>query len=157
MMSALLELTCASLPRFLVQAGLGKTLQAIAVAAAYHEEWPLLVIAPSGLRANWIDEIRHWLPQQWLDAPAPAASWVNRKKVRKKTADTIPAAVHAVASADELPSNVDSLAPITIVSYDLLPKLSGATECLQFMWYLCTEDTCQCVSFGATNTACGNM
>ena len=45
--------------------------------------------------------------------------------MRKKTADAIPAAVHAVGSADELPRSVDSLAPITIVSYDLLPKLSG--------------------------------
>lgn len=111
-----------------VRPGLGKTLQALAVAAAYHEEWPLLVIAPSGLRANWTDEIRHWLPQQWLDVPAPAASWINRKKVRKKTADAIPAAVHSVASADELPNSADSLAPITIVSYDLLPKLSGVSR-----------------------------
>lgn len=28
----------------------GKTVQAIAVAAAYRDEWPLLVIAPSSLR-----------------------------------------------------------------------------------------------------------
>lgn len=28
----------------------GKTVQAIAVAAAYRDEWPLLIIAPSSLR-----------------------------------------------------------------------------------------------------------
>ncbi len=106
--------------------GLGKTLQAIAMVAAYREEWPLLILAPSGLRANWLDEIRRWLPQQWLDVPAPAASWANRKKMTKKAAAVVPAAVHAVASADELPSSVDSLAPITIISYDLLPKLSAS-------------------------------
>eukprot|EP01043_Picozoa_sp_COSAG02_P050350 COSAG02_NODE_5167_length_4576_cov_8.229171_4_plen_545_part_00 len=118
--------------------GLGKTLQAIAMAAAYREEWPLLILAPSGLRANWIDEIRNWLPQQWLDVAAPAASWVNRKKMTKKAAAAMPAAVHAVASADELPRSVDSLAPITIISYDLLPKLS-ASELPEARVIICDE------------------
>ena len=42
--------------------GLGKTCMAIAVAAIYRQEWPLLIICPGGLRANWRAELDHWLP-----------------------------------------------------------------------------------------------
>lgn len=31
----------------------GKTVQAIAVASCYRDEWPLLIIAPSSLRGKW--------------------------------------------------------------------------------------------------------
>ncbi|KAI7838398.1 hypothetical protein COHA_007802 [Chlorella ohadii] len=41
--------------------GLGKTVQAIAVAAAYRDEWPLLIIAPSSLREAWADALHRWL------------------------------------------------------------------------------------------------
>lgn len=42
--------------------GLGKTLQALAVACAYREDWPILIVAPSSLRANWRDEATKWVP-----------------------------------------------------------------------------------------------
>ncbi|CAM9562188.1 unnamed protein product, partial [Scytosiphon promiscuus] len=42
--------------------GLGKTLQALAVACAYREDWPVLVVAPSSLRANWKKEATKWVP-----------------------------------------------------------------------------------------------
>lgn len=45
-----------------MQMGLGKTLQAIAVAAYYKEAWPLLIIVPSSLRYVWIEELEKWLP-----------------------------------------------------------------------------------------------
>lgn len=32
--------------------GLGKTVQAIALASAYRDEWPVLVVAPSSLRGE---------------------------------------------------------------------------------------------------------
>lgn len=41
--------------------GLGKTLQAIAVARIYRSDWPLLIICPSSLRLNWKDELLTWL------------------------------------------------------------------------------------------------
>ncbi|GAB4813670.1 hypothetical protein N2152v2_000716 [Parachlorella kessleri] len=41
--------------------GLGKTVQAIAIAAAYRDEWPVLVIAPSSLREQWADALHRWL------------------------------------------------------------------------------------------------
>ena len=41
--------------------GLGKTLQALAIAQYYRAEWPLLVVCPSSLRANWAKEAQQWL------------------------------------------------------------------------------------------------
>lgn len=35
-----------------LQMGLGKTVQAIALASAYRDEWPVLVVAPSSLRGE---------------------------------------------------------------------------------------------------------
>uniref|UniRef100_A0A8C4NXX1 Zinc finger, RAN-binding domain containing 3 n=1 Tax=Dicentrarchus labrax TaxID=13489 RepID=A0A8C4NXX1_DICLA len=43
--------------------GLGKTVQAIAVAYAYRREWPLLVVVPSSLKYPWIEELERWIPE----------------------------------------------------------------------------------------------
>lgn len=59
--------------------GLGKTLQAIAIAAyykcvhlarvinEYRDDWPLLVIAPSSLCLQWTQEIKKWVDEALLD------------------------------------------------------------------------------------------
>lgn len=46
-----------------VQMGLGKTVQAIAIACAYRKEWPLLVVVPSSLKYPWIEELERWIPE----------------------------------------------------------------------------------------------
>lgn len=43
--------------------GLGKTIQAIAVAYSYRNEWPLLIVVPSSLKYPWIEEIEKWIPE----------------------------------------------------------------------------------------------
>ncbi|XP_007894390.1 DNA annealing helicase and endonuclease ZRANB3 isoform X3 [Callorhinchus milii] len=43
--------------------GLGKTIQAIAVAYMYKAEWPLLIVVPSSLKYPWIEEIEKWIPE----------------------------------------------------------------------------------------------
>lgn len=43
--------------------GVGKTLQAIAVAAAYRHEGAILVAVPASLRLMWAEEIERWIPQ----------------------------------------------------------------------------------------------
>uniref|UniRef100_A0A672YDA3 Zinc finger, RAN-binding domain containing 3 n=1 Tax=Sphaeramia orbicularis TaxID=375764 RepID=A0A672YDA3_9TELE len=43
--------------------GLGKTVQAIAVAYTYRQEWPLLVVVPSSLKYPWIEELERWIPE----------------------------------------------------------------------------------------------
>ncbi|KAL4428086.1 hypothetical protein ABPG75_002175 [Micractinium tetrahymenae] len=42
--------------------GVGKTVQAIALASCYQDEWPLLVIVPASLRLVWAEELEKWLP-----------------------------------------------------------------------------------------------
>ncbi|GFE53558.1 hypothetical protein BaOVIS_009620 [Babesia ovis] len=42
--------------------GLGKTLQALAISAFYHVNWPLLIVCPSSLRFQWRDQCLRWLP-----------------------------------------------------------------------------------------------
>ena len=42
--------------------GTGKTIQAIAIAYCYREEWPLLIICPSSLKYMWREELIKWLP-----------------------------------------------------------------------------------------------
>ena len=41
--------------------GVGKTIQALALAAIYQQSWPLLIICPSSLKYTWQDEILNWL------------------------------------------------------------------------------------------------
>ncbi|XP_075037055.1 DNA annealing helicase and endonuclease ZRANB3 isoform X2 [Mixophyes fleayi] len=43
--------------------GLGKTIQAIAVAYYYRDEWPLLIVVPSSLKYPWIEEMEKWIPE----------------------------------------------------------------------------------------------
>lgn len=43
--------------------GLGKTIQAIAIAVYYKADWPLLIICPSSLRLNWSNEFAKWVPE----------------------------------------------------------------------------------------------
>ena len=50
--------------RFLLgdEMGVGKTIQALAVASVYIQDWPMLIICPKSLKLTWRDEIRRWLP-----------------------------------------------------------------------------------------------
>lgn len=42
--------------------GVGKTIQAIASAYCYMDEWPVLVICPASIKYNWRDEFMRWIP-----------------------------------------------------------------------------------------------
>ena len=90
--------------------GVGKTLQALAVAAAYRPEWPALVICPASLRLVWAEEVERWL-----------GGVVRPGRV---------AVVDASASAPPPPG--DPAAPdLVITSYEMLARLSCAA---------CTKD-----------------
>jgi len=41
--------------------GVGKTVQALAICTVYKEEWPCLILCPSSLKYNWMNEIATWL------------------------------------------------------------------------------------------------
>jgi SWI/SNF-related matrix-associated actin-dependent regulator 1 of chromatin subfamily A len=42
--------------------GVGKTIQGIATASAFVEEWPVLVLCPACVKLNWRDEFLKWVP-----------------------------------------------------------------------------------------------
>ena len=44
--------------------GVGKTVQAIAIANLFKSDWPLLIITPASLKYQWADELIKWLP--WM-------------------------------------------------------------------------------------------
>lgn len=89
--------------------GVGKTVQAIALAAAYRtDDWPLLVVAPSSLRLVWAEEMEKWL----LDL-----SPRNIHVIMDKT-DAIRPSLKA-GEGPELPE-------VTIISYRMLEHLTCA-------------------------------
>ena len=42
--------------------GVGKTIQAIAIAYIYRTDWPMLIVTPASLKFTWRDELLKWLP-----------------------------------------------------------------------------------------------
>lgn len=38
-------------------------MQAILIAAAFEESWPLLIVCPSTLRQMWENSLKEWLPE----------------------------------------------------------------------------------------------
>lgn len=42
--------------------GLGKTLQALALAHYYLADWPILILTPSSMKYSWEEAVRVWLP-----------------------------------------------------------------------------------------------
>lgn len=44
-----------------IDMGLGKTIQGVASMTMYHNEWPVLVLCPSGARYHWENEFKQWL------------------------------------------------------------------------------------------------
>jgi len=88
--------------------GVGKTLQAIALAAAYSDEWPLLVVAPASLRLVWAEELEAWLP-----------------RLR-------PSLVHVIEGRGQRltgRSDAAALPPVTITSFEMMKRLSCAHCC----------------------------
>lgn len=82
--------------------GLGKSLQALAFAAYYRSDWPLLIISPASMVATWAEQLHRWLPS------------VSNSKV---------AVVFDGKSASE---HLD--AHITIVSFDLVCKVIECSD-----------------------------
>ena len=76
--------------------GLGKTVQAIAIAHQYRSEWPVLVVCPVSLTFNWANEF-----MQWTDMPLTR--------------------IHTVAKQKSIPSTAD----VVLVSYTMLDQLEA--------------------------------
>eukprot|EP01102_Stenamoeba_stenopodia_P020096 TRINITY_DN7727_c0_g1_i4.p1 TRINITY_DN7727_c0_g1~~TRINITY_DN7727_c0_g1_i4.p1 ORF type:complete len:674 (+),score=170.01 TRINITY_DN7727_c0_g1_i4:489-2510(+) len=83
--------------------GLGKTLQAIAIASYYRSEWPLLIITPSSLRVHWAEQIERWIPDVYGED------------------------IKVIANGKSKPDAV-----VNIVSYDLLPRMTTVLSTVRF-------------------------
>jgi len=90
------------------EAGTGKTLQALAAAAAYAQEGPLLIVCPSSLRRQWAEEVELWYP-----GLHPAGLTVVYSQADIPRLDDIPP-LAARARGERAPPRV------AIVSYKLL-------------------------------------
>jgi SNF2 family DNA or RNA helicase len=96
--------------------GVGKTIQALALCAAYYEEWPALIIVPSSLRYNWEKEAKIWLSYYFKneDKDEVHVLWKKSDGLGKK-------------------------AKIVIISYDLAKDLSKEIEARLFHVVVCDE------------------
>ena len=110
------------------QMGLGKTVQAIAVAACYREEWPVLILVPTSLRGAWEQALVKWLGLEASDAGSAGAR-ASRASRR--------ATVAAVGSGAEA-KKIDG-ATFVIVPYSLVGKMAGALTQKRFQVVVCDE------------------
>jgi len=118
--------------------GLGKTAQALAVAACYREEWPLLIACPTSLMENWRNELKKWLGPELLGAASVAGggSKAKGKGKRKRAAAVDEYGVQIISKTAEF--DASKVAPVTIVSYGLIPKIAEAAKGL-FLVVVCDE------------------
>lgn len=82
--------------------GVGKTVQALALAAAYRSDsWPVLVIVPASMRLQWAEEFEKWLPG------------LN------------PGSIHLIADkSDQLRPTDKTLPPVCIISFRMMEHLT---------------------------------
>ena len=76
--------------------GVGKTIQALAIACVYADDWPIVIICPSSLRYNWREEILKWMP------------WIKHSDV------------HLITYGRE---SIHNYSKIYIMSYDIAVKI----------------------------------
>ena len=74
--------------------GVGKTIQAVAVCAAYRDNWPVLIVCPTSLKFNWRSEILKWLGEDGVTS--------SMIQVINTSKDTIYKAVQFVICRDFL-------------------------------------------------------
>lgn len=91
--------------------GLGKSLQALAVASFYRLEWPLLIVAPASMVANWREQVYTWIP----DLPQEEVQAVFDGKVGALTGSVV------------------------ILSYDLAVRLAALIRARQFRVVIADE------------------
>ncbi len=98
--------------------GTGKTVQALALAACYRTDWPVLVVTPAAVRSMWAEQIEQWLGE-WL----------------------LPSDIHVIcASNDQLYDSTKALRPkVTIVSYHMLHRLRTSIGSWKWGVVICDE------------------
>uniref|UniRef100_A0A3B0N253 DEAD-box family helicase, putative n=1 Tax=Theileria annulata TaxID=5874 RepID=A0A3B0N253_THEAN len=133
--------------------GLGKTLQALAIAAFYQKDWPLLIICPSSLRFQWMDQCLTWLPhlvdeyQILMVMSSKPFTDSGKRTKREKTMfdfddfDTYYAYSNAKTAKTKTKSKSISfdlldMYKVVIISYDLMVRIK---ELKEFNAVICDE------------------
>ncbi|BAM41673.1 uncharacterized protein TOT_040000054 [Theileria orientalis strain Shintoku] len=134
--------------------GLGKSLQALAISAFYQKDWPLLIICPSSLKYQWMEQCVTWLPhlvteeEILLIKTSKQFSKENMKVnvVRKRRKNTKQEHDESTASEEKYRSEYEGVSrgsesegkpvKIVIISYDLLAR---AEESEHFETIICDE------------------
>lgn len=117
--------------------GVGKTVQALAVAAAFRSEWPLLIVCPASLRLVWAEEVERWLGG--VVRPADVA-------VVDCSAAAPPPPPRAGSEAATATSSSAQRQPrVIITSYEMLARLSCAA---------CTKDAARAAVERSDPRAC---
>ncbi|XP_039293290.1 SWI/SNF-related matrix-associated actin-dependent regulator of chromatin subfamily A-like protein 1 isoform X2 [Nilaparvata lugens] len=86
--------------------GLGKTIQALGIASYYRNDWPLLIVCPSSMRYQWLEDVCRLLPSVPM----------HNIFVLKTGKDYIE----------------ESLVKVLILSYDLLGRMSKLLNSIKF-------------------------
>lgn len=97
---------------FAFRKGLGKTIQSIASMACYRQDWPILVLSPSGARYHWQAEFLHWLGRE---------SKVNKED--RCTSELLTKENVHVLTSGSVPIFPNPNTKIVICSYGLIVKL----------------------------------
>jgi SNF2 family DNA or RNA helicase len=103
------------------EVGVGKTLQALALAAAYAHEGPILIIVPASLRFMWAEQV-----EKWLRVPPHAC--------------TVVLGVGNMPELDDLPRRGDpqpaaAASPrVVITSYHMLQQVDHNVDWARFAW-----------------------
>jgi len=81
--------------------GVGKSFQAIALAACHAEEWtPLLIICPASIRLLWAEELEKWLPSL-----APSSVSLIQARADWRPHDTAATPAATAAGPDAAPAD----------------------------------------------------
>ncbi|ONM59984.1 chromatin remodeling factor18 [Zea mays] len=107
--------------------GLGKTLQAIAVASCLRDAWPVLVISPSSLRLHWASAI-----QSWLNIPVE-----DILVVLPHTGGSHKAGFRVAYSNSKGDFHLDGV--FNVISYDVVPKIQSTLLDLDFKIVIADE------------------
>eukprot|EP00850_Spirogloea_muscicola_P004277 SM000018S03642 [mRNA] locus=s18:505658:512598:+ [translate_table: standard] len=96
--------------------GVGKTIQAIALATCFRDLGPLLVVCPASMRLAWAEEIERWM------------TYLS------------PTDIHLVfGRRDDVDGKEGRLPKVVVTSYTMLPRIRASLSCIQWGMVIADE------------------
>eukprot|EP01125_Pyxidicula_operculata_P005146 TRINITY_DN1877_c0_g1_i2.p1 TRINITY_DN1877_c0_g1~~TRINITY_DN1877_c0_g1_i2.p1 ORF type:complete len:636 (-),score=129.79 TRINITY_DN1877_c0_g1_i2:240-2147(-) len=126
--------------------GLGKTYQALSASLCYRDEWPVLIVVPATLRAQWAEVYCEWGTLSFAAYEEAKESMKNKSKDKKNSFDFLedktnrkvrPLTDDDVNIVSKATDSVDAL--VNIVSYSLVAKMKDKLNNAQFQVVICDE------------------